>query len=236
MDIVEQCFGYLMDMEEDSAAKIIKEGRIKFSTMDVIMTEFDEWYAVAAQIQIRGKYLKGIESTYLNEKKIIEEILVKFANLNNQLIKHIEWLPLPRIVTEISKYNTNDQLKQFLLDENIDEFFLSVKSIFASLSYNIKITEGYFHSNIHTLLKTIGFNIISESETNLGRIDSVIELDDIVYIIEFKTSKPEIALEQIKRKKYYEKYLSTAKKILLIGVACSIQEKNIDKWIVEEYR
>ena len=29
------------------------------------------------------------------------------------------------------------------------------------MSYSMKVTEAYFHSNIHTLLKVLGFNIES---------------------------------------------------------------------------
>ena len=122
-----------------------------------------------------------------------------------------------------------------MIDNDFDHFFNDLKSIFASLSYQMKITEAYFHSNIHVLLKTIGFDILSEDETNLGRIDSVIELDNKILIFEFKTSTAAIAIGQIKEKKYYEKYLIKNKETILIGVACSLTERNINDWIVENF-
>lgn len=235
MNLEEQTFGYLMDIEEDKAAEIARDCKIQTNYIDVVMTELDEWHIIGVQILIMGKYLKEIDSTYLKEKKLIEDTVAKFAETNKQKVQHFSWLPLPRIVTELSKNNKKAEIKQLLVEGKIDDFFKGIKSIFASMSYNIKVTEAYFHSNIHMLLKTLGINIVSEDETNIGRIDSVIEFDDVIYIIEFKLSSPNIAIEQIKSKKYYEKYFSKGKKIFLVGVACNTSEKNISSWKVEEY-
>lgn len=235
MNLEEQTFGYLMDIEEDKAAEIVRDCEIRTNYIDVVMLEFDEWDIIGIQILVMGRYLKDIDSTYSKEKELIEDTIKKFAETNKQSVRHFSWLPLPRIVSELSKNNKKDEIKQMLIEGKVDDFFKEVKSIFASMSYNMKVTEGYFHSNIHMLLKTLGINIVSEDETNIGRIDSVIEFDDVIYIIEFKTSSPDIAIEQIKDKKYYEKYLTKGKKIVLVGVACNTSEKNISNWKYEEY-
>jgi len=235
MELKEQIFGYLLDIEEEKAAEIIRESEFREIFEDVVFQEFDEWYIYSYQILIKGQFLKNIDGEFQNEKKIIEDALKRFAELEKQSVRYISWVPLPRIISEISKYNQNEKLKQYLIDNNFDDFFNDIKSIFASLSYQMKITEAFFHSNIHVLLKTIGFDIISEDETNLGRIDSVIELDDKILIFEFKTSSADIAIEQIKEKKYYEKYLVKRKEIILVGVACSLSERNISKWRIEKY-
>ncbi|SFC14939.1 PD-(D/E)XK nuclease domain-containing protein [Spirosoma endophyticum] len=126
-------------------------------------------------------------------------------------------------------------MKQLLIDGEFDQFFEDVKSIFASLSYNIKVTEAYFHTSVHVLLKTLGFAIISEDETNIGRIDSLIELDTKIIIMEFKTTNSNIALNQIKGQKYFEKYLIKRKEIFLIGIGCNLVQRNISDWKVEQY-
>lgn len=65
----------------------------------------------------------------------------------------------------------------------------------------------------------------SEVSTNIGRIDGVIEFADKIYIIEFKYNLPaEDGLKQIKQKKYYEKYLSSGKKLILLGVSFTREE------------
>ena len=55
-----------------------------------------------------------------------------------------------------------------------------------------------------------------------------------VYIIEFKvvenSNRNGKALEQIKEKKYHERYLYSAEEIIIIGIEFSKKEKNICKF------
>ena len=81
MNLKEQIFGYLIDIEEDEAAEIIRESEFRDIFQDVIMLEFDEWYIYAYQILIKGKFLKDIDTEFNHEKKIIEDALKKFAEL-----------------------------------------------------------------------------------------------------------------------------------------------------------
>ncbi|MFH0892880.1 MAG: PD-(D/E)XK nuclease domain-containing protein [Bacteroidota bacterium] len=235
MDLNEQLVGYLLSVEEDKAAEIIKESEIKGSFEDVVYVGMDEWYTYSYQILIKGEFLKKIDIDYVNEKKIIEVALNKHVEIEKQAIRNISWLPLPKINSVLKEYNRNDKMKKNLIENNFDDFFRDVKSIFASISYDIKVNEAFFHSNFHILLKVLGFEIISEDETNLGRIDSVIDLENQILILEFKMSNPNVAIKQIIEKKYYEKYLIKNKKIVFIGISCNIQERNIDNWRIENY-
>jgi len=239
MNIKEKVFAYLIDIEEDKAAELIRESEFNIQYVDEaysIAHEFDIWSICFCQILVKAKYFKNIDTEFIAEKNMIEEAIKKISAIDNNHIESVSWYPLSRVYSEISSYNQNDKMKQYLIDGNVDLFFRDTMSIFASLSYNMKITEAYFHSGLHIFLKTIGFDIVSEDETNLGRIDSVIELDNKIYIIEFKTSDSTIAIDQIKDKKYYEKYLIKNKDIVLIGVGCSLMTKNIKNWSVENYK
>lgn len=63
-----------------------------------------------------------------------------------------------------------------------------------------------------------GIQIESEVNTNIGRIDGVIEFSDKIYIVEFKYDKlPDEGLKQILSKRYYEKYFNKSKQIILLG-------------------
>jgi hypothetical protein len=136
---------------------------------------------------------------------------------------------------EIRSISDADKLKRYLIANNIDKFFKEIQAIFADLPYNInKSKEGYFHSHLHLLLRMLGFKITSEVSTNIGRIDSVIELKNKIYIIEFKIGTTEAAIKQIAKNKYFQKYQGTSKKIVLIGVSCSEKERNILAWEYEE--
>ena len=120
-------------------------------------------------------------------------------------------------------------LRQSLISQDLNEFTKLMNSILASVSYAIsKTSEGYLHSNIHLILKILGFDIISEETTNNGRIDAVIKFSQLTYIFEFKLGSAKEGLDQINDKKYYEKYIIEKKPIILVGVGFSNEERNIN--------
>ena len=67
------------------------------------------------------------------------------------------------------------------------------------------------------------------TDQNKGRIDLTVKFKDKIYIIEFKVND-ENALQQIKEKKYYEKYLNEGKEIYLVGIVFDEDDKNISKF------
>ena len=77
----------------------------------------------------------------------------------------------------------------------------------------------------------MGLDVTAEDVTNKGRIDLSVKIKEKIYLIEFKvvddTNQPSKALEQIKQKKYYEKYLPIDVDIYLVGVAFEKKERNI---------
>jgi Holliday junction resolvase-like predicted endonuclease len=83
-------------------------------------------------------------------------------------------------------------------------------------------------------MRVSSFRVNTEDRTNLGRIDLVLESDTRVYLFELKVnSSAKAALEQIKEKKYYEKYWNVQKELLIIGVNFSLEERNVTDWVVE---
>ncbi len=61
-----------------------------------------------------------------------------------------------------------------------------------------------------------------------------VETGDFIYLIEFKVDMPtEKALAQIKARGYAEKYQAKGKKIVLIGIGFSREEKNVTEFLVE---
>ena len=63
--------------------------------------------------------------------------------------------------------------------------------------------------------------------TSQGRIDAVLELPDKIYILEFKMSSAQIALEQIKARGYDQPYRASGKPIVLIGIAFDKEKRTI---------
>jgi hypothetical protein len=127
------------------------------------------------------------------------------------------------------------QINRNIQSGEIDAFIDIVKSLFASIPYNIFETEkeSYYHSLIYLILTLAGINIQAEVQTNIGRTDAVIETDDTIYIIEFKIGSADSALKQIKEKKYFEKYLQSTKTIKLLGIGFDTANRNIGNHILE---
>jgi hypothetical protein len=127
------------------------------------------------------------------------------------------------------------ELKEALWAHRLDRFFDVVKSLFASIPYNMVVNnrEGYYQTVMYLLLKLVGVDIRGEVETNIGRIDSVIEVKDRVYIVEFKMGSEKEALAQIKDKAYHEKFLSSGKEIVLLGVGFDVEKRNIGGYVTE---
>ena len=58
--------------------------------------------------------------------------------------------------------------------------------------------------------------------------------EDFVFIFEFKLNKNDaIALQQIKEREYYRRYMNSGKKIFLIGVNFDPEAGQIDSWTYE---
>jgi hypothetical protein len=67
------------------------------------------------------------------------------------------------------------KLKSSLKENRPDTFFTTIKSLFASIPYDIFIQhrEGYYHTIVYLLLRLAGMTVQPESESNIGRVDAV---------------------------------------------------------------
>ena len=151
----------------------------------------------------------------------------------------------------------NERIFRYLLTNNIlnkssllrsiqkkdmQQFEKALYQVFAKLpndSYRnneIQNYEGYYANVVYAYLAGLGIQFIAEDVTNLGRIDLTIATPDMsqVYIIEFKVVENKNhngkALEQIKEKKYHEKYLNASEEIIIIGIEFSKEDRNISKF------
>jgi hypothetical protein len=189
------------------------------------------------------KYLREIKNNIDNLRETI--------NINYAYIKEIRIHTYENEVTEntlnmmeeminyvFDIYDTTDdllpihRLKKSLINKDIEDFVKTINSLLANISYLIsKSQEGYLHSNIIIILKLLGFEVIAEDSTNLGRIDALIILSRVIYIMEFKKDgEPQEAINQIIEKKYYEKYQIENKEIILAGIVFDNKQKRIEKF------
>ena len=95
--------------------------------------------------------------------------------------------------------------------------------------------EGFYSSMFYAFFAAQGFNIVPEDFTNKGKIDLTVRTETCIFIFEFKMkTNPKNALEQIKERKYYEKYLSENKEIYLTGIEFDEDAKNISAFECEK--
>jgi hypothetical protein len=127
------------------------------------------------------------------------------------------------------------KLTKALHANDIDEFMEQMQIFFAGVPNNITLkNEKYYQTVFYLVLTLVGVYIEVEVTTNNGRIDAVMETTERIYIIEFKLHDSAAdAIQQIKTKKYYEKYLNSAKELILVGAAFDQQTRNIGEWLIE---
>jgi len=125
------------------------------------------------------------------------------------------------------------RLSKYLQDEDLEAFFETLKAIFAAIPYDIqtKRDEGYYHTICYLALSATGGAAQSSVLTSRGRIDMVMSLQDLVYIIEFKCGQSaEAALSQIKEKGYAEPYRRSGRRVILLGINFSLDTRNVEGW------
>jgi hypothetical protein len=131
---------------------------------------------------------------------------------------------------------TAQHLKNKLKASDVDGAMVVLNALFQSIPHPIFLAqyEAYFHSILHIAFTLLGIYVQSEAVFAHGRADAVVELEDKVFIFEFKiNAAAAVALAQIKARDYAGKYTASSKKITLLGVALSTEKKGIVDWQIE---
>ena len=145
------------------------------------------------------------------------------------------------LLTELTRSNseTGTQLKLYdaLKTNNIDQMKQLFHAFFASIPHDwyrkndMAGYEGYYSSIVYCYFSALGLDVRVEEATNHGKLDMAVHFNDRIYIIEFKVNElthPARALDQIKQKKYPEKY--QGKETWLIGIEFSKKDRNITRF------
>ncbi len=145
---------------------------------------------------------------------------------------------MEHIADHISKISNSVVFENNIHDALIENDFIkletNLKSLYASIPYNLFTKndmdkkEGFYVSVFYAYIKALGFDLVGEDCTSKGRIDLTIKLDTVIYIIEFKVDNSS-ALQQIKDKKYHEKYIGADLPIYIVGIEFDTKNRNISK-------
>ncbi len=145
---------------------------------------------------------------------------------------------------EVIKDKVKICLREGKLDELKDTFF----SLFAGIPYEwyrkteLARYEGFYASIFYSYFSAIGAEVKPEDITSEGRMDLTVIYHDKAYIFEFKVvdgkkgnnvKSKKKALEQIKKKRYWEKY-SSFKDIYIVGIEFNKKKRNIISFEWEE--
>jgi len=204
----------------------------KFENLKVseeLIESFDIEDISLETVMFQSGYLT-IKEQILRRNRI--QYILTFPNLetkmsfNNYLLNYFVKRP-------INKLPIQNSLIDLLEVANLNDLEQTIKSLFASIAYNnftkndIDEYEGFYASVIYAYFVGSGFDkVLAEDVTNDGRIDLSVFIDDKIYIFEFKVDKKG-ALEQIKSKEYFQKYLSSGKEIYIVGVEFDSKSRNV---------
>ena len=121
---------------------------------------------------------------------------------------------------------------------DVDGFMQTMKVFFAKVPYNVHLKdENNFQMLFFSIFMLLGISIEAESNTSNGRIDAVACYEGFVFIFEFKLNKTDkIALQQIKDRDYYRRYMNSGRKIFLVGVNFDSEAGQIADWQTEEVK
>jgi Holliday junction resolvase-like predicted endonuclease len=122
------------------------------------------------------------------------------------------------------------QLRTAFNQENIAGLVLVIRRLFAHIPYQLHMKqEKFYHALLQMACTVAGINAQSEYSTSHGRIDLILDLSKIVYVIEIKfNDSAENALQQIEERRYYERFLEHKKKIILLGLAFKREPSSFD--------
>ena len=101
---------------------------------------------------------------------------------------------------------------------------------------DIAAYEGYYASVVYSYFTGLGLDVVVEDSSSHGLLDIAVRFNGQVYLFEFKVVElaPEgAAMEQLRARRYADKYRDRGEPIHLIGVEFSRETRNVASFEVE---
>ena len=142
------------------------------------------------------------------------------------------------------------QINAALESGDLQKMLDILRGLFASIPYQLHVSEeAYYHSIFYAIMTLLGFDMDVEVSSSRGRVDAVLELEDNVYVMEFKYEKCPLdaddsdkqtlvnksltaAMNQINDRGYCDKYIGSEKTIYKAAFAFlgrDVIEMNVEK-------
>jgi len=147
--------------------------------------------------------------------------ILGFPNLEvkQSLLEHLLYDYTQRIEGDL----ITQKIVQSFHNQDFEELRHQLNILISKIPYPIfeQNLESYYHAVFFMIFQMVGFYIECEVNTSRGRIDAVIKTTSTIFIIEFKVEKSaKDALQQIRERKYFERYLDAPQDIQLVGIRC----------------
>ncbi|ACN99243.1 conserved protein, with A weak D-galactarate dehydratase/altronate hydrolase domain [Sulfurihydrogenibium azorense Az-Fu1] len=195
------------------------------ANLDVDFLKIENLLFQTGYLTIRETKKLGLRTIYILTYPNFE---VK-SSFNNFFLSDI----LPSVS---DKEDAQNSIVEAIEENDLEKIKTALHSFFASIpndwyrKNDLDSYEGFYASVVYALFTGSGLNTKAEDTTNIGKIDLTVFYQDRAYIVEFKVVEKEAekrALNQIKEKKYYEKYIGSYKEIYLVGIEFSKEKRNI---------
>ena len=210
------------------------------------LEELEVSEAIASSFEIEDLNIETIlfQTGYLTIKSIKElagrrTFILGYPNLEVKMSLNDALLEYCSLRSSVKEKNIIN-LFRILERNDLDQLGKLFHAFFASIPHdwfrknNIAEYEGFYASVFYAYFTALDLNIRVEDATNHGRIDMTVLFEQRCYIFEFKVidgrSKHNSALEQIKAKRYAEKYAADFSETYLIGVEFNRADKNISDY------
>ena len=115
-------------------------------------------------------------------------------------------------------------------NQDMEKIVDLLQQLFAHVPYQLHMKqEKFYHTVLIMMLLGAGIKFHAEYSTSHGRIDLVLELPKVLYVVEIKfNDTAENALAQIEERRYYERFMVENKPLILLGIAFKREPHNFE--------
>ena len=223
---------FLMNLIKDKNYNVLDIESIEITKNELKAYDFEKLELIPLLFQ----------TGYLTIKDIEDEIIYTLGYPNNEVKQGFTENLIKTFSDDELKLSLIHRIKKSLINEEFDSFEKYMRSLFASIA-NINIPKSlqerelYYHTIFYltgVLFSDDNLHVYSELLTSEGRIDMVVETDEIIYIIEFKCNQSaKEAIEQIKEKNYSDRFKMKDKRLILLGVNFDTEKRSVGEIEVE---
>ncbi len=128
-------------------------------------------------------------------------------------------------------------VRGLLEERRVDEAMERLRTFMAGIPYEFaeNAVELHYENNLFIIFVLVGVDARPEWHTSQGRIDLLLRMRNVIYVIELKRDgTPGEALEQIREKDYTRQFMGDPRPVVELGVTFSTETRNITAWKVAE--